>query len=469
MSCFKRKNKFLISALTFLAVLLTGMTVYASSSQFNTIYHVYVDGIRVGIIDDKERYDEFIEQKLANFENENDEYTYVIGQKIDLIPEKVFLARTNDSETLQILDEMITVKVEATALVIDEEEVIFVKDEQKAGNVLKSYKLLYVSEEELEAVVDELEEIEQLPEVGEKIIQSIDFNVPVEITKSAAYVEEILSEEEALKKLKLGTLEEKKYVVQAGDVLGTIAEKFDLTVKDLLRLNPQITQDTLLHIGDELNVTEYEPLIKVVVKEVKTVKEDISFETEYVDDENMWKGDSKVTQEGKKGSKIASYEIMRENGETIQREVLKEEIVKEPVKRIVVQGTKVSSSRGTGSLSWPAVGGYISSYQGMRWGRLHKGIDIAGPSDLSILAADNGTVSYAGWNGGYGNMVEINHNNGMKTLYAHLSSIDVAVGQTVAKGQKIGIMGTTGNSTGIHLHFEVYKNGQLQNPMDYLR
>lgn len=99
---------------------------------------------------------------------------------------------------------------------------------------------------------------------------------------------------------------------------------------------------------------------------------------------------------------------------------------------------------------------------------MHKGIDIAGPSNRTIKAADNGVVVSAGRDGTYGNKVVVNHNNGMKTIYAHLSSISVKVGQTVEKGSKLGVMGSTGRSTGIHLHFEVYKNGALQNPMDYL-
>lgn len=120
-------------------------------------------------------------------------------------------------------------------------------------------------------------------------------------------------------------------------------------------------------------------------------------------------------------------------------------------------------------MAWPAVGGYISSHLGERWGKMHKGIDIARPSNRNILAADNGVVESAGYNnGGYGNKIVINHNNGMKTVYAHLSSIDVKVGQVVEKGSKIGVMGSTGNSTGIHLHFEVYKSGSLENPTEYV-
>src|SRR5699024_8881046 len=128
----------------------------------------------------------------------------------------------------------------------------------------------------------------------------------------------------------------------------------------------------------------------------------------------------------------------------------------------------VIPSRGSGDLSWPADGGYVSSHIGKRWGAMHKGIDIAGPSSRTITASDHGVVESSGWNnGGYGNKIVINHNNGMKTVYAHLASLNVQVGQLVEKGMKIGVMGSTGNSTGIHLHFEVYKNGKLQNPMDH--
>src|SRR5690606_16201484 len=168
------------------------------------------------------------------------------------------------------------------------------------------------------------------------------------------------------------------------------------------------------------------------------------------------------------GKKVVQYAIEIRNGNVVKRDVLEEEVTKEPVNKVIVKGTKVVPSRGTGNLAWPTVGGYISSNVGYRWGSYHKGIDIARPSNRSILAADNGTVVSAGYSGGFGNKIEINHNNGMKTIYAHLSSINVSVGQTVQRGQQIGIMGSTGNSTGVHLHFEVYKNGALQNPLNYL-
>jgi len=118
---------------------------------------------------------------------------------------------------------------------------------------------------------------------------------------------------------------------------------------------------------------------------------------------------------------------------------------------------------------WPAKGTLTSPY-GWRWGRMHKGIDIAGPVGTPIFAAADGRVSYAGWNsGGYGYLVEIEHPDGSLTLYAHNNRILVQVGQEVAQGQQISEMGSTGYSTGPHLHFEIHPAGKgAVNPMTYL-
>jgi len=119
---------------------------------------------------------------------------------------------------------------------------------------------------------------------------------------------------------------------------------------------------------------------------------------------------------------------------------------------------------------WPTEGGYVSSGMGERWGKMHKGIDIARTDHSTsppIYAVDDGIVETAGFNaGGYGNQVVIDHGNGIKVRYAHMSSLTVKTGQSVARGDQIGVMGATGNSTGIHLHLEVMKNGGLQNPLN---
>lgn len=139
------------------------------------------------------------------------------------------------------------------------------------------------------------------------------------------------------------------------------------------------------------------------------------------------------------------------------------------------KGVKFShdTANSSATLGWPTDGGYVSSHLGPRWGRMHNGIDIARTNRSTsppIYAAESGTVEVATFNnGGYGNMVIINHGNGLKTTYAHMSSMKVKSGDTVKRGEQIGVMGATGNSTGIHLHFEVHVNGAVKNPLVFLR
>ena len=124
---------------------------------------------------------------------------------------------------------------------------------------------------------------------------------------------------------------------------------------------------------------------------------------------------------------------------------------------------------------WPSEASrYISSYFGMRmhpiyhYMRMHNGIDIAAPGGTNILAAESGTVIVAEYNSGYGNYIIVDHGGGFSTLYAHSSRLLASVGDYVSRGQVIALVGTTGNSTGNHLHFEVRVNGTPTNPLDYL-
>ena len=119
---------------------------------------------------------------------------------------------------------------------------------------------------------------------------------------------------------------------------------------------------------------------------------------------------------------------------------------------------------------WPTTGVVTSPY-GLRWGGtdFHPGIDIANDMGTAIVATADGIVEYAGWNaGGYGNMVDINHGNGLMTRYGHASQVVVTTGQSVKRGQLIAYMGSTGFSTGPHVHYEVHVNGQRVNPISYL-
>ena len=131
-----------------------------------------------------------------------------------------------------------------------------------------------------------------------------------------------------------------------------------------------------------------------------------------------------------------------------------------------------AGSTGTGTPSasgfiWPVNGTVVSGF-GMRWGRLHEGIDITASSGTPIWAAASGRVIHAGWLGGYGNLVVVDHGDGLATAYAHASAILVGVGQQVSQGETLSLVGSTGNSSGPHLHFEVRVNGVAVDPLLYL-
>lgn len=123
--------------------------------------------------------------------------------------------------------------------------------------------------------------------------------------------------------------------------------------------------------------------------------------------------------------------------------------------------------QGSGALIWPVNGPVVSGY-GMRWGRLHAGVDIAVPAGTAIRAADSGTVVLMGWTGGYGNYTCIQHTSSMSTCYAHQSSYATSSGASVSQGDVIGYVGCTGHCFGDHLHFEVRINGSPVDPMGYL-
>jgi murein DD-endopeptidase MepM/ murein hydrolase activator NlpD len=132
-----------------------------------------------------------------------------------------------------------------------------------------------------------------------------------------------------------------------------------------------------------------------------------------------------------------------------------------------ISAPSVSAGAVTGGWTWPASGPVTSEF-GYRWGRMHEGIDIGAPVGTPVLAARGGIVSYAGQMSGYGNIVLVEHGGGLTTAYAHQSRIHAAVGQLVTAGQQLGEVGSTGNSTGPHLHFEVRVNGSPRNPREYV-
>lgn len=255
------------------------------------------------------------------------------------------------------------------------------------------------------------------------------------------------------------------HTVKQNETLWELALENNTTVEHLKKLNPGLTEN--LQIGQKIKVSGSAPLLTVVTRYEKTNRETLPYEVEHRNDSSLPLGKSEVVQEGREGLKEVVYRFLAYNGKVTEKEIVTEKVIKEPLPRIIKRGTKfILSSRG-GGLIWPTPG-RLSSPFGTRWGRKHTGIDIAANYGGPVRAAAPGRVTKAGWDGGYGRTVEIYHGNGAKTRYAHLSSITVKVGQTVNQGQLIGRVGSTGASTGPHLHFEVLVNGVPRDPLRYL-
>ncbi|RLQ93988.1 peptidoglycan DD-metalloendopeptidase family protein [Falsibacillus albus] len=461
-------KKAAITALVVSAFSIHSVSANDDKSELDKVYHVYIKDQYIGTVSDKSIIEKIIDEKEKIGENEFSNYKIEVGDDLKFIPEQVFQSTANDDAAVQKVRSQLDVEADATAISIDGKPAVYVKDHDAAEQVMKKLELSYATQDELDQYEANKDSIDSLPPLKDDETRLVDMSLKEHISTDETSVEpgKILTADEAVKYLQKGTLEEKKYKVEEGDVLGGIASAHNLTSDQLINLNPGLKEDSVLHIGEELNVTVHEPLLHVIMKREVHKVESVPFEKEVVEDDSMYKGDTKVIQEGEDGKSAFTYTIAEENGRRIMKDVKDEKVMKKPVKYIVHKGTKVVPSRGTGKFAWPAVGGYISSKMGMRWGKMHKGIDIARPSDRTIKAADNGVVVSAGnSHDGYGNKVVINHKNGYQTLYAHMNSLSVSSGETVPKGTKIGVMGQTGDATGVHLHFEVRHNGKLIDPL----
>ena len=321
-----------------------------------------------------------------------------------------------------------------------------VKTEEEAVKLLEEYKKEYTSETTLE----------------------VSFNKNVEIISARVPASSILDFESAYQALKTPVGGIKIHTVLEGETISEIAELAGTTTKKVLDMNPGLTPEKL-QIGQRLNVSDTTPAIAVKTKEAITAVEKIAYDTNKIKDSTQYTGITIVVSDGEYGEKEVSYDVYKENGIITERIATAEQILKDPVTKQVKVGTKKRPVyMATGKFRHPFSAGTITSRYGSRSRGFHTGLDLAGASGSPVYASDGGTVSFAGWSGGYGKLIQINHGNGYVTYYAHLSSINVSNGQKVAKGEMIGRVGNTGNSTGPHLHFEIRLNGQTLNPAKYI-
>ena len=301
------------------------------------------------------------------------------------------------------------------------------------------------------------------------IVKSMDFVQDVRTENSNVRISQLQSADEVLAAVKAGKEAVQIHEVVEGESLWSIATSNGLTVDELKALNPQL-QTERLQIGQELTLNSVQPLLSVRLTKEVTVEESIAYATQTEETASLLRGEKEVKVAGQEGKKLVTYNITEANGVTLEKDVLNEVVLQEPVTQVVSQGTStlaVASRGSTGPLSWPKTGKINSPY-GSRSRGFHTGIDISARTGDPIKAAAGGKVVTAGWTGSYGYCVVIDHNNGLKTRYAHLSKVQCSVGQTVQRGEQVGLAGSTGNSTGPHLHFEVIVNGETKNPMNYL-
>lgn len=354
-----------------------------------------------------------------------------------------------------LLKEKLSWQIKAWAIQVNGKPELYLASESEAQQVLAEVKNSF------------------LPKEKDKVkLEKVDFEEQVEIVAVETELDKVTKQiGQGVSYIVNGTDVIVKHKVKSGDSLWSIAMDNKMSVEDLQDANPQLKGE-LLSLGQELNLIKSEPIISVVTTVETILEEKIPYKTTYVADSNLWSGQQKVKQSGESGKKEVTYKIVEKNGLEVVKDKLTEKIIKEPIEKIVSKGNKVMiASRGdgggNGDLAWP-LRGRITSRYGPRWREFHTGLDIDGSTGDPIFAAEDGKVIFVGYSGNYGKKIEIDHGNGLQTWYAHMSGYKVTIGQTVKRGDLVGLVGNTGRSTGSHLHFEVRVNGAHKNPLNYL-
>ncbi|MCL2089470.1 MAG: peptidoglycan DD-metalloendopeptidase family protein [Oscillospiraceae bacterium] len=281
---------------------------------------------------------------------------------------------------------------------------------------------------------------------------------------------------------------EQLHTVVSGDTPMSIAEKYSMEYNDLKALNPDIVERMMAGTAEKVVISNSQPFITVKAVKLMEYTEIVSFERETINDSTRMSGYSQVTRQGVNGENkiIARVEFVNgvETGRTIEERIP----IKAAISERTVIGTRLpapsanpansASSRpnSTGpvgsntingmSFMFP-VGNYKTTTTRFRGG--HRGVDLIAPAGSPIYAAAPGTVVLSSYYSSYGRCVIIDHGGGVRTVYAHASALYVNVGDRVERGQHIAAVGTTGRSSGNHLHFEIQHNGRLLNPDLYIR
>ncbi len=340
--------------------------------------------------------------------------------------------------------------------------------EMKYGIDIGALPYAGVDEVLIETVIDTEADPEDMDfsafELG---LKAIDLEDKVEIVESYLPETEITDIAVAIEEVNKDNETNKIYEVKSGDTLSGIASKFNLTIAELIAMNANLTdENSIIRPDDQIIVTVPKPLLGVLYTTQEYIEEDYNLPVEYIDDENMYQDEIEVVVEGVTGHRKIIALLTYSDGSEISRRVVKQEISVEAVARVLRRGTKVRPT-----YVKPLSGGVVTSpfgYRNFRGSEFHSGVDFGVRTGTSVFASSSGVVVRAGWFGGYGYCVDIQHPDGNLTRYGHLSQVLVKTGQYVNQLERIALSGSTGDSTGPHLHFEIRVGGKAVNPFDYL-
>lgn len=458
----------------------------------NEMYAIYLEGKKIGTVASKEEFNNYInlqEEKLKKQYNVDSIHT---PKGVEIKKEITYSDKTNTNEEiykLLVSSENFTIEGVVVNIIKEVNEDNQTKEEIQTINLLNKEMFDEAIIEIIKAFLEDNEYEDfmasnqaTITDTGE-IIE--DIYIKENITYKESYIptnERIFTDVDELKKyLMYGTTEKQTtYKVKAGDTIESIATNNKLNVQEFLIANPEFTSaNNLLYESQEVSVGLIDPVVSIVVEKHSVQEEIQKYATEIKYDDEMVVGYSYVEREGENGIDKVTRKYQYINGQVVDVALVGSVEVKPSVSKILVKGDKyVPNVADLSYWAWPTSRPYtITSGYGYRWGAFHTAIDIYVGHGAPIYAANNGTVYAVGTgcvrgdlkcNNTKGNYIVINHNAGnYYTQYMHLSTVNVKIGQTVKRGQKIGAMGNTGkvvpspaygssSLAGTHLHFEVW-------------
>ncbi len=442
----KRKTKrFKSFACAFVGAFILSIGCGIFASAFSVGYTVEVDDTVVGVVAAKSEYYEVLDEVKTEVRNIADIEFEPAGEesfRVEIVKRSDFTQKEELAENLKSTSEKM---VESFSITQEGAFVCALSTEEEAKSILDKY---------LES------------RVGDKENVTASFASEVEVAKMHVPEGTIKTKEDAYSTLLAGKVI--SHEVAAGESLEDIANCYNTTVESILEANEK--KETDIFTGTILEIYTGEPILSVKTVEHINGEFEVAYKTEQKEDKNLYRGRTEVEVKGIAGIKYVESYVTRVDGVVTEEKFIRDELIKDAITLIERAGTKEPPpSVGTGTFVMPTSGKLTSPY-GARWGRTHAGIDVGASTGTPIYAADNGIVVEAQYkNNGYGNFISIDHGNGFVTYYAHCSEILISPGDVVAKGDLIAKVGSTGRSTGPHLHFEVRQDGVAQNPLNYVK